>query len=232
MLQLLAVLDGLLEPEVDGLQLAADLRNHALELFDFTTGLLPEGLAHFQRTLRLLVHVPSDLLVLLLGLELLDAELVPQAHVVHPVSQINDVVSILGVHAGVLEFWVRLELEKLLILGIRQVLEVNVDQSEDEVLASFVFEGLVSEYRPLERLGLLAVDCVVNGREQALQHALAILIYWQLHQFLWLDLSDGFFDSCIRPCVPVPTESMFLTLLLISSFLASRTPTLICPSLA
>ena len=115
-----------------------------------------------------------------------------QAHIIDPVSQIDDIIGVFGVDRDMLESLVCLQLHEVIVFGFFQILEVDIDESENEILSVLMFQGQFLEALPVE-----IIRVPIESLEDDHEHVVQVLLtaYWQLGEFFWLYFADGFLDA-------------------------------------
>ena len=115
-----------------------------------------------------------------------------QAHIIDPVSQIDDIIGVFGVDRDMLESLVCLQLHEVIVFGFFQILEVDIDESENEILSVLMFQGQFLEALPVE-----IIRVPIESLEDDHEHVVQVLLtaYWQFGELFRLYFADGFLDA-------------------------------------
>jgi hypothetical protein len=73
----------------------------------------------------------------------------PLAYIVNPVGEVHNVHGIGRVLAGIFELFIILQFEKLLIIVLGKIFEVDVGKASEEILPLVVKKGLLLENCPV-----------------------------------------------------------------------------------
>jgi len=135
-----------------------------------------------------LLLIPHNLIVVVLALLLLCTDLLPLADVVQPVSQVDNVVGVGGVLAGEFELLEVLQFQQLVVVLLRQILDVYVGHPCDEILPIVVQESLLFEGFPIKFVFRLVIEDGVESDEYVLEDGLFVV--GEFSQFFWLYFGD------------------------------------------
>ena len=95
-------------------------------------------LSDLQSSIWPLIDILSYLLVISFVLMLFKVDLMSLDHIVYPICNINDVISVCRVFADVQKLRIRFQLSKPIIVLIRQQLEIDISHASDEVFSIFM----------------------------------------------------------------------------------------------
>jgi hypothetical protein len=130
-------------------ELRLNTHETALVMVDILERLIAELFTQFNRFVLSFDFILLNFVEIVLTLLLLATDFLAFTDIVNPISEVNNVVSVGGVLAGVLELLVCFEFEELIVVGLRKIFEVNVCQAGNEVFTVIMQKRKLLESRPI-----------------------------------------------------------------------------------